>query len=212
MKVERVVKKNNSNVVVEFVDGEPLFLALEVFMKSGLRTNDEISADRFLSLVNENKLYFIRQRAFRLLGLRLHSKGELKNKLIQKSYEKNLVEDVLNELEQKKYLDDREFALQFAAEKSGNKKWSRKKIYSELIKKNIASDLIQEILDEVINEELNYKNAFAIAQRKMETLRSRNKDDKVVKEKLTVFLKMRGYGYSTIKNILGQLFTKHSGD
>ena len=92
MKITRIAKKDSANVIIEFDNGEPLFLSVEIFMKSGLRKNDEISEDRFLFLVRENKIFYIKQRAFRYLGRRLHAKSELKTKLLQKRYESDLID------------------------------------------------------------------------------------------------------------------------
>ena len=110
MKVQKIVRKDSRNVSITFDNDEVLFLAVDIFIKSGIRKNDEITDNRFLSLIKENKLFYIRQRAFRFLGRRLHSVSELRTKLLQKDYEKLLVDDVLNELKEKDYLNDNEFA------------------------------------------------------------------------------------------------------
>ena len=165
MRIERILKKGKANVLIEFDNNEKLILALEVFMKSGLGKNDNLSVDRFSSLITENRLFFIRQRAFRLLGRRLHSTGELRNKLLEKMYDKQLVDSVIEELESKKYLNDQEFAAQFIREKISVKKWSRKKIYSELIKRNIKRQIIEIALGDNISEENDYKNALLVGEK-----------------------------------------------
>ena len=88
MLVEKIVKKDSKNVVVHFNNDEAIILALDVFSQSGLKKNDEISDDRFSFLIRENKLFYIKQRAFRFLGRRPHSASELRVKLMQKGYEK----------------------------------------------------------------------------------------------------------------------------
>ena len=205
MKIERILKKGKANVLIEFDNNEKLILALEVFMKSGLRKNDNLSVDRFSSLITENRLFFIRQRAFRLLGRRLHSTGELRNKLLEKLYDKQLVESVIEELQLKKYLNDQDFASQFVREKVYVKKWSRKKIYSELIKRNIKRQLIESVLEGNISEDDDYKNALIVGEKKYKTLLNRKLEKSEARGKLITFLKMKGYSFSTIKKVCEKL-------
>ena len=205
MRIVRISKKDKANVLVEFDDAEILILALEIFMKSGLRKNDELSADRFSNLIEENRLFYIKQRAFRLLGRRLHSTGELRQKLLQKLYDKNLVEVVINELKLKNYLDDEEFVKQFVHEKVHSKKWSKKKIHSELIKHNIKQPIIERMLSENISDEEHYNNAVMVAEKKMKSFINRKIEKKEARTKLIAFLKMKGYDYSTIKKVCEDL-------
>ena len=146
MRIIRIVKKGKSDVTVYFDNNSVLFLAVEVFLKSGLKRGDDISEDRFLLLIKKNKLFHIKQRAFRLLGRRQHSSSELKRKLWNKDYESSLIDEVIEDLKKNGYLDDKEFIRAFVAEKIRIKKWSLKKIKSELFKKGIDSKLIDEII------------------------------------------------------------------
>ena len=152
MKIQRLLKKDENNVIVYLDNGEKLYLAKEVILMNGLRKNQEISEDHFSFLIRENKKFHIKQRAFRLLGRRLHSINELRIKLLQKDYEKEFVENILNELIEKKYLDDYKFALIFAEEKIRTKLWGKNKIKSELLKKRINSEIVEEVLKEKFPE------------------------------------------------------------
>jgi len=88
MKIERVVKKDDENVIVYFDTQEKLFLSYEIFMQNRLKKDMEISEDGFALLIRENRKYFIKKKAFNFLGRRMHSYNELKLKLLRKKYEK----------------------------------------------------------------------------------------------------------------------------
>ncbi len=208
MKITKIGKKDSANVVISFENDEALFLSVEVFMKSGLRKGDDISVDRFLNLKRENQLYYIKQRAFRYLGRRLHSKSELRTKLLQKRYEVDLINEVLDELEVNKYLDDSEFALVFSEEKIKSKKWSGQKLKAELIKRGVNSNIITKVLKKVISADDNYKHAFSVAERKFKSLSNRNLDNKSIKMKLNTFLKSRGFNYDVIKEVCEKLLNE----
>ncbi|MCH7963582.1 MAG: regulatory protein RecX [Bacteroidetes bacterium] len=205
MIVSRIVKKGAKNVAVHCDNDEVLFLSVDIFYKSGLKKNDEISDERFSSLIKENRLFHIKQRAFRYLGRRQHSICELRIKLKQKGYETELINQVLDVLKQKNYLDDTKFAEIFVEEKIKLKLWSEQKLRSELIKRGIESEIISDVLVNKISEEDKLNNALIIASKKYDTLRNRNVDKDVIKRKLITFLNSRGYNYDVIKEVCEEL-------
>ncbi|TDJ56949.1 MAG: regulatory protein RecX [Ignavibacteria bacterium] len=205
MKVTRIVKKDAKNVIVHFDNDEVLFLSVDIFYKSGLKKNDEISDDRFSSLIKENRLFHIKQRAFRYLGRRQHSISELYIKLKQKGYETEFINEVLDDLKKKDYLDDTKFAEMFVEEKIKLKLWGEQKLRNELIKRGINSEIISDILRNKISDEDKLNNALIIATKKYDILKNRNVDKDVIKRKLITFLSSRGYKYDVIKEVCDEL-------
>jgi len=205
MKVTRIVKKDARNVVIHFDNDEVLFLSVDIFYKSGLKKNDEISDDRFSSLIKENQLFHIKQRAFRYLGRRQYSTSELRIKLKQKGYETEYINEVLDDLKKKNYLDDTKFAEMFVEEKIKLKLWGEQKLKSELIKRGIKSEIISDILRDKISDEDKLNNAMIIASKKYDTLKNRNVKNDVIKRKLVTFLNSRGYNYDVIKEVCDDL-------
>ena len=201
MKIDRVVKKGTGNVLILFDNSETLILAIEIFLKSGLKKNDEISENRFSALIKENKKFYLKQRAFRLLGRRHHSTFELKQKLFQKNHESELINDILTELMTGGYLDDKKFASVFAEEKLRTKFWGDKKLKSELIKRGIDSKIISEVLKHFISSENKTETAELLAIKKLDRLKSRKYDLLTLRKKLTTFLMAKGYDYDIIKEV-----------
>jgi len=207
MQISRVVKKGNNDVTIYFDNDSTLFLAVEVFLKSGLKKGDDISEDRFSLLIEQNKLFHIKQRAFRLLGRRQHSSSELRRKLWNNDYEQKLIDEVIEELNSKGYLDDAGFIRAFVAEKSKNKNWSTNKIKSELIKRGISQKQIEELLSEQPKETEN-ENALKLAKKKYEVLLKRNLEQKELRNKLSTFLFSKGFDYEIIKEVCGIILKK----
>ena len=204
MQVLKVVKKGKSDVTIYFDNDSLLFLAVEVFLKSGLKKGDDISDDRFSLLIEQNKLFHIKQRAFRLLGRRQHSSSELRRKLWNKDYEQKLIDEVIEDLQKKSYLDDKEFIRAFVAEKSKTKSWSIKRIKGELFKRGIASKLIDEILVQRPKEE-DYESAIKLAKKKYEVLLKRNLEPKELRNKLSTYLFSKGFDYDLIREVSDRL-------
>ena len=205
MRVTRIIKKGKNDVTICFDDDNFLILATEVFLKSGLKKNDEISEDRFSFYIEENKKHHIRQRAFRLLGRRQHSVAELRNKLWNKNYDMALINEVLSELSEKNYLNDKNFADAFAEEKLKIKKWSERRLKSELIKKGINPDIISEVLNHRVSPEESFENAYNVAKKKYESLKKRNLEPNEIKHKLSTFLISRGFDYEIIKKACSEI-------
>lgn len=205
MKINRIVNKGTKDIIIHCDDDEYLILALEVFLKSGLKKNDELSDERFSFFVRENRLYRIKQRAFRYMGRRLHSASELRTKLRQKGYEIEMIDQVISELKDKNYLDDSEFASVFVEEKFRSKMWSERKLKAELVKRGVKSSVISEVISNKFSKEVNYNNALTVALKKYKMLQERNLDLQTTKKKLISFLNTRGYNYETIKQVCAKI-------
>jgi len=205
MIIKSIVKKNAKNIVVRFDNDDVLILSADVFFKSGLKKNDEISDDRFSFLVKENKLFHIKQRAFGYLSRRQHSTSEIRIKLRQKGYESELITEILEDLIKNNYLHDLDFARLYTEEKKKTKLWGRNKIKSELIKKGIKSDIIKEVISEFLNEDIEYDNALITARKKYNLLKPRVADKNSLKQKLISFLNGRGYNYEIAGKVCDEL-------
>lgn len=209
MVILKIISKNEKNVVVTLEDGSVLFLSKDLVYQSKLRKGDDISEELRLQLIEENQKYFIKQKSFDYLSRRLHSTQELKLKLLQKKYDKRLIQIVLDELQEKKYLNDADFAEKFITERIYFKKNGSRKIKSELLKKGIPIALIEEKLKLLIDENESYENALALGKKKMLSLvkrvRQRRIDDKKIRLKLFSFLVTKGYDFDTTKQVCNAL-------
>ena len=204
MIIVRIVKKGKNDVTIYFDNDTVMFLNVEVFLKNGLKKGDEISDDRFSFLIDQNKLFHIKQKAFRLLGRRQHSSSELRRKLWDRDYEQKLIDEVLNDLTKNGYIDDTEFIRAFMDEKSRTKNWSRKRIKSELIKRGLNQSLIDKISREQTDESDN-DNAIRVAKKKFEVFTKRNLEPKELRNKLSTYLFSKGFDYDLIKTVVDKL-------
>lgn len=204
MIVTRVVKKGKGDVTIYFDNDSLLFLAVEVFLKSGLKKGDDISEDRFSFLIEQNKLFHIKQRAFRLLGRRQHSSSELRRKLWNKDYEQKLIDEVIEDLKKSGYLNDADFIRAFVAEKSKAKNYSIKRIKGELFKRGVASKLIDEMIGEQPTGS-DLESAIKLAKKKYEVLLKRNLEPKQLRNKLSAYLFSKGFEYELIKEVCRKL-------
>lgn len=205
MKIERIAKKDEKTIVIYLDQGNPLFLSYEIFLKNGLRKNDELSEDRFLLLIDENRKYHLKQKAFNFLGRRLHTSYELKIKLRQKGYEKEMIDSVLTELEENKLINDKDFAYQFADEKIRIKLWGKSKIAAELAKKGVSREIVSEVLYEKFPQGNDLDSAIELAEKKTAAFSFKKLPKEKQKARLFSFLSSRGYDFDTIKQVVALL-------
>jgi len=102
MKIIRVNRKDEKNVIVYLEDDQKLILSEDVFFQSGLRKGDELSDDRLSFFIEQNIIYHIKQRALSFLSRRFHSEKELFLKLKSKLYDEGLIKIVLSDLKEKR--------------------------------------------------------------------------------------------------------------
>jgi regulatory protein len=207
MVIARIQKKNDNNVIVLLDNDQKLFLSYEVLLKNGLRKGSEISESHFDFLVKENQKYFIKQKAYTLLGKRLHSVYELRTKLRQKKYDVDLIQLTIEDLLNGHYLDDMKFAEMYSEEKLRLRLWGKTKLKSELLKKGVSSAIITAVLEEKFpeaDEELN--NASQLVQKKYNQLKNRNMEHQKLVKRLYAFLISKGYSYDISRQAIEKLF------
>lgn len=212
MIVERIVSKDDEKATVFFDNGEKLILHKDILYQSGLRKGDEVSSDRFGFLNNQETLYLIKQKAFRLLQRRIHTSRELYIKLRQKFSDELLIENCLNELKQKGFINDREFALAFISEKQKSKKWSKAKIKSELIKRGVSNEIISEVLNQTFDTERETESAKELAQKKLSQIIKKENDKRKLFQKIMMYLQSKGYDYEMSSEVVKKILKSDDED
>lgn len=202
MIIEKVIKKDDKNVIILFTNSEKLILSYEIFLKNGLKKNDEVSESRFSYLIEQNQIYFLKQRAYHLLGRRHHSSHELSLKLKQKGYKTEHIEQVVEELNTKGFLNDYEFASSFSEENIRTKFWGKKKVEAELYKRGIGREIILRVIEEKFPSGNDLDNAIELGRKKMKIIQSRDIAPDKIRTKLYSFLLSKGYDYDTCKKVM----------
>jgi regulatory protein len=211
MKILRVVKKDDRNIVLHFDNDEKLVLDYEVFVKSRLRKSDDISEEQLSLLISQNSIHNIKRTAFKLLSRRLHSVNELRIKLKQKKLSNDLIEIVIDELKAKDLLDDFKFAGQFSEENIRNKLWGKGKLKAELIKRGVSHEIISKVLEEKFPEREDLSNAILLSKKKLKLLSSRKLEKEKLESKILSFLYSRGYDYDTSRQAVNEVMKDSTG-
>jgi len=139
------------------------------------------------------------------LGFRARSVTELRRQLLRKGEPPADVEAALDRLQQQKYLDDADFARQFARTKLLAAGSSRRRIVQELARRGVARELADQALDDVRDSDGVDPEAAVrrVAEKKWKTLA--RLDDFTRRRRLYAFLARRGFDADEIKAVMNTL-------
>lgn len=161
----------------------------------------------FRQLKDAEDLVAIREACFRYLSRRDHSSSELKQKVVKKGYSKTDIDQVVQNLADKGYLNDESFATKFVEEKTKLNQWGPKKIRSHLYKKGIDRKIIENVLSQQ-TDDLQQQQICVdlVLKRKRHFLRE--EDAYKRKQKIYRYLAGRGFAGSVIKKSLPRITDK----
>jgi len=133
--------------------------------------------------------------AQRSLAMREHSRYQIKNKLINKGFEKKIVNDVLQELLESGFQSDKRYTEEYIRYRQ-NIGYGVKKIISELKSNGISSSIISEYLNNFIDD---YDVLFKLASGK---ILNENLNDQKILAKYINHFKYRGFDSNIILKVI----------
>lgn len=134
-----------------------------------------------------------------LLGLKLRTEGEMREKLRLKKYAPEVVEKVLGELLSSRYIDDQRYAEVYLENLKKYKHFGFFGIKKKLMEKRLTPDIIAGILNEGLSEAEETKIAKAFLRKQKAGLE---------KQKLASRLASRGFRPNVIFSVLGNIYSE----
>ncbi len=136
-----------------------------------------------------------RNRALALLSRREYSRAELRRKLRPHCPEEQILDDLLDDFQQRKWLSDERFAEQWAHYRS--QRYGTRRLVAELRQKGVASDIISTTLENLDTDE--FATARALWLRKF----GQPPQDAKERAKQLRFLAARGFSTGVIYRVVG---------
>ena len=134
-----------------------------------------------------------------LLNYRMRSKKELRLRLIKKGYRKDIIDQAINELEEKSWIDDEKFGLAFSRDQISRNKIGPIALKYKLREFLDSIDLINQISTKIYSE-IEIDNIILQVLQKY-TPDNINSDEKL-KRKLINKLKRKGHYWQDIERAL----------
>jgi len=199
------VQKKNKNRYSLFIGDSFLTGVSETtLLKLNLSKGTEITQSLLQRIRRLEGQHEVRSYLIKLLSYRAHTRKELYEKAIRKDYPKEIINNALDQIEQKGYLDEQAFAKNFAADKSSLSRWGPSKIKAHLLKKGVGKDNIEKAINEAFKE-IDYKKTFLNLVLKRKSRFLKEKDLYKRKKKIFDYLKRKGFKPENIFSHIDEL-------
>lgn len=150
--------------------------------------------------LNPKELASAKNAAYRYLSYRPRSCSEVRAKLSEGGFSEETVETVLADLERLGYVNDRDFAAQWAGSRLRLRGFGRRRIEHELRGKGISRDMVREILAGLFLDSPEIDIASREAEKKLKTLI--RLEPEVRRLRLAAFLERKGFSSDIIISVL----------
>lgn len=200
----RPQKKNSERFSLFVEEAFIIGISGDTLLQFGLKKGDRLTPALWRRLREAEGRGAVKAYMMRMLGRRDHARRELADKARRKDLNHAFIDDVLDELERKGYLDDRAFAVSFARDKYELNRWGPSKIRAHLRKKGIGRSDADRAIEEVFEEaDLRETLRRLVEKRKRHFLRE--EDPLKRKKKIFDYLARKGFRAGSIYPCLDEL-------
>lgn len=186
-----------------YLDGKWGFnVPANVAERFGLKVGMELSPAEVEKITAAQLQQKALDKGLAILSTRLHSRSELRTKLLRAKYTEAQTEAALGELERLGYVNDTRFAVTKAQSAAEHRKHGRRRAYVELIKSGVERETARRASEEVFDAHDSLKVARELAAKKTPSLR--RLDNQTARRRLTGMLLRRGFTFDEIKPVLDE--------
>ena len=142
-----------------------------------------------------------RDYALKVIGFKDRTEKEIREKLTQKGYDENTIEDETEFLKSYGFINDSRYAERFTHDAINLKKWGKSRIKTELLRKGIDREIIENTIEDIFSE-LDDDRLFTEMQK-----RFKNSDFSNIKERTRIFnfYLRRGFSPDEIKGAMNSM-------
>lgn len=196
------IQKKNKNRISIYIDGQYAFgIHKDIFFKYNLEKGKLLDKEFVDKIIKEEEQNRANSYALKLLYYRPRSEKEIREKMNLKGYDTEVINKTIEYLKEFSYINDKEFAKEFAKIKSN--KYGRNRIKMELTNKGINEEIINDVIDTLINDDSEYEKAFELAMKKMKIYK--DDDRNAIYRKLGSYLQRKGFSYDIISKVLRKI-------
>jgi regulatory protein len=192
-------QKRNTDRINVFLDGDFVF-GVSRFVGAWLSVGQKIDDAKMQVLLNSDVKEKAYQAALRYISYRQRTENEIIKKLVKLDFPSGIINDVVGDLKEKGYVDDKEFANQWIQLRSESKPSSKRFLQYELQRKGISEDKINSALEAAPDD---LKQAVKLGRKNLK--RYSRIDDDEFRKKIVGVLSRRAFSYSVIKEALFEL-------
>ncbi len=197
------IQKRRNDIYSVYIDGEHAFdVDAELLLRLGFREGDLIDDETEAKARREAELVAAKKRAWRLLAVRPRTRWELERRLQEAGYQKSVVAQVCQRLEELGYLDDEAFAKSWVDAKIHLKPMGARRLALELRQKGVSQETAQRAIEKITPVQ-EREWAYDLASQRLGRLKHLPKE--VAQRRLAGYLQRRGFRHDVIRWVIATL-------
>ncbi|MCH7614114.1 MAG: RecX family transcriptional regulator, partial [Candidatus Marinimicrobia bacterium] len=197
--IKRKGQKRSKRLLI-FDDQSVFGISEDVFVSTGLEVGSEVDDEYLSELVIKENDHQAFHAAISLLNYRMRSKAELRKRLAEKGYETGTIDNAMQKLEEKKYVNDELFAKAFINDKIHSRYLGPVALRRELIPHRIDSELVEKLIQQAYNEIPEEELVERLMTKR--NIQPGQKLTRKEKNRLLAYLQRRGHRWDIIKTVL----------
>lgn len=194
------VRRDHGRAALTLSNGETLVMPRAMLKERPYRGGTPFDREAFDAFLSERSYPFAMEKAVALLAMRPRTQQEIADALRKNAYPVRTIARVMARLDEAGYINDTNFAEQWAASRTG-KGMGARRIRMELRRKGVDGDAIDEVLSSIDEDEM-LSGALKAARK---AASGKDISDPKDRQKVLAALARRGYGYSEAKQALDML-------
>ena len=192
------VQENDDSRVSVFVNGEFAFgCHQDLVLKHGLRKGQRLTVEQQQEVEVDDQVVRAKQRAFDYLAHKPRTETEVRRKLRELDLNPAVIDRVIARLVDLDYLDDEEYAEEYASNRFANRGYGPVRIERELRERGVDRAIAERAVAEFFEEESELEAAREQAEKRWPRV-SKEQDVRKQKRKLFGYLQRRGFTTDTV--------------
>ena len=211
MKISEIKnQKKRKNRVSIYIEGKYGFsLDYNTLSRSDIHVGDEIDEKEIKKLKLKDEFAKARDYGYSLISYRDRSEWELKNRILEKGFQREVAIEVVNWFKKEGIVNDRNFANRWLDGVLQTKPMGKMRVLHELRAKRIDDGIIEDVCDKRLGYQTEMELAKKACNKRMNVLK--NYPPEVGKRRLFQYMKNRGFAFEIIQELMKECFSDHLG-
>lgn len=194
IRVEQMQEGSSGRCTVIFDNGEEFEFSKEELCAFHISPQKTYSENQLAAILDKVTCERAKEKVIRYVTFSKKTGRQVFDKIVNLGFETDIAEQLVQELTEKEYIDDREYCRSYVRQAIGTKAYSINRIKMELRQKGVGEAVIEEVLNEFSADDTNA--ARTLLNKK---LRAGGEKDY---NKLYSFLMRKGFSGETVRKVL----------
>ncbi len=195
-------KKDSSRYSV-FINQQFAFgVSRDILESFSMKVGQELSRQQIQDIRQYEAVHSAKLKAMKYISKTMRTELEVRNKLHRQKYDAAVIDQVIENFKEKKYIDDQDYAETFTRDFTRFKKAGIYKLRKKLQEKGVAASDISLAIKKYVAPDQQKTIARELAEKKLRLISHKQRK----KEKIYRYLMQKGFDNNLVSNIISDLF------